>query len=74
MPDRHQSEWVIGFDQIMHRYYGRTDEVLARIEAGGERDAEVDLRGRRLELFKVVTKDGIPEVWLMGRRLLELRD
>lgn len=56
------------------RYYGRADVVLARIEAGGERDAEIDLRDRRLELFKVVTKDGVPEVWLMGRRLLELRD
>ena len=56
------------------RYYGRADVVLARIEAGGERDAEIDLRDRCLELFKVVTKDGVPEVWLMGRRLLELRD
>jgi transposase-like protein len=56
------------------RYYGRSDEVLARIEAGGGRELELDLRDRRLELFKVVTKDGVPEVWLMGRRLLELRD
>lgn len=56
------------------RYYGRRDEVLARIEAGGARELELDLRDRRLELFKVVTKDGVPEVWLMGRRLLELRD
>ena len=38
------------------RYYGRADEVLARIEACGERDADVNLRARRLELFKVVTK------------------
>lgn len=55
------------------RYYGRADEVLARIEAGGGRDlVELDLRDRRLELFKVVTKDGVPEVWLMGQRLLQL--
>ncbi|MFP4283172.1 MAG: transposase [Opitutales bacterium] len=56
------------------RFYGRTDEVLARIEAGGGRELELDLRDRRLELFKVVTKDGVPEVWLMGHRLFELRD
>lgn len=57
------------------RYYGRNDEVLARIESGGGRDlSDLDLRDRRLELFKVVTKDGVPEVWLMGRRVLELRD
>ena len=56
------------------RYYGRVDDVLARIEAGGERDAEVDLRNRCLELFKVVTTNGVSEVWLMGRRLLELRN
>ena len=57
------------------RYHGRADEVLARIEAGGGRDlSDLDLRDRRLELFKVVTKDGVPQVWLMGRQILELRD
>lgn len=58
------------------RYYGRADEVLARIEAGAGRDLGdgIDLRHRNLELFKVVSKDGVPEVWLMGRRVLELRD
>ena len=57
------------------RYYGRADEVLARIEAGAGQDKDdFDLRDCRLELFKVVTKDGVPEVWLMGRRILELRD
>jgi len=56
------------------RFYGRADEVLARIETGGGRELELDLRDRRLELFKVVTKDGVPEVWLMGHRLFELRD
>jgi hypothetical protein len=30
--------------------------------------------GPSLELFKVASKDGVPEVWLMGRRVLELRD
>jgi putative transposase len=56
------------------RFYGRADEVLARIEAGGGRELELDLRDRRLELFKVVTKDGVPEVWLMGHRLFTLPD
>jgi len=51
------------------RYYGRVEEVLARIEAGGAGD-EDPLRGRLLELFKVVSVDGQPEVWLLGQRLL----
>src|SRR3954470_126020 len=57
------------------RYYGRVDEVLARIEAGAGRDVKdfVDLRERCLELFKVTSKGGVAEVWLMGQRLLELR-
>jgi transposase InsO family protein len=57
------------------RYYGRADEVLARIEAGAGRDMGdgLDLRSRTLDLFKVVSRDGVPEVWLMGKKLLELR-
>ena len=56
------------------RYYGRVDEVLARIEAGAGRDAGdlLDLRERCLELFKVTSKGGVAEVWLLGQRLLEL--
>jgi transposase InsO family protein len=56
------------------RYYGRVDEVLARIEAGAGRDAGdlLDLRDRCLELFKVTSKGGVAEVWLLGQRLLEL--
>jgi transposase InsO family protein len=56
------------------RYYGRVDEVLARIEAGAGRDVNdlLDLRERCLDLFKVVSKGGVAEVWLMGQRLLEL--
>jgi transposase InsO family protein len=58
------------------RYYGRVDEVLARIEAGAGRDAGdlLDLRQRCLELFKVTSRDGVAEVWLMGQRLLDLRE
>lgn len=57
------------------RYYGRVDEVLARIEAGAGREIGdgIDLRVRCLDLFKVVSRDGVPEVWLMGKKLLELR-
>jgi hypothetical protein len=56
------------------RYYGRVDEVLARIEAGAGRDSSdlLDLRERCLELFKVTSKGGVAEVWLLGQRLLEL--
>ena len=56
------------------RYYGRVDEVLARIEAGAGRDVSdlLDLRERCLELFKVTSKGGVAEVWLLGQRLLEL--
>ncbi len=57
------------------RYYGRVEEVLARIEAGAGRDSldTLDLRERCLELFKVQSQGGVPEVWLLGRKLLELR-
>jgi putative transposase len=54
------------------RYYGRVEEVLARIEAGAGRDAGdlLDLRDRCLELFKVTSRSGVPEIWLLGQRLL----
>ena len=58
------------------RYYGRHEEVLARIEAGVAADAAheaLDLAGRSLELFKVTSSGGNPEVWLMGQRLLALK-
>lgn len=56
------------------RYYGRVDEVLARIEAGAGRDVNdlLDLRERCLDLFRVTSKGGVAEVWLLGQRLLEL--
>jgi transposase InsO family protein len=54
------------------RYYGRVEEVLARIEAGAGRDANdlLDLRDRCLELFKVTSRAGVAEVWLLGQKLL----
>ena len=57
------------------RYYGRVEEVLARIEAGAGASAHtdmLDLRERALELFKVVSRGGKPEVWLLGQPLLIL--
>lgn len=52
------------------RYYGRAAEVLARIESGAHREGDdLELRERALELFKVVSKNGAPEVWLLGQRL-----
>jgi len=56
------------------RYYGRVEEVLARIEAGAGRDVNdlLDLRERCLDLFRVTSKGGVAEVWLLGQRLLEL--
>ena len=56
-------------------YYGRREEVLARIEAGAGRDGDdvLDLRDRHLELFKVVTENGTPQLWLMGQKVFELQ-
>ena len=57
------------------RYYGRVEEVLARIESGAGASTHtdmLDLRDRALELFKVVSRDGKPEVWLLGQPLLGL--
>ena len=58
------------------RYYGRVEEVLARIEAGAGADTSLDaleLRDRVMEFFKVVSVDGRPEVWLMGQKILDPR-
>jgi transposase InsO family protein len=54
------------------RFYGRVDEVMARIEAGVAADATdvLDLRERVLDLFKVVSTHGKAEVWLMEQRVL----
>jgi putative transposase len=54
------------------RFHGRVEEVLARIEAGAGRDVKdlLDLRDRCLELFKVTSRGGVPEIWLLGQKLL----
>lgn len=52
------------------RYYGRAEEVLARIESGALREGDALMLGERcLDLFKVVSRGGLPEVWLLGQRL-----
>ena len=52
------------------RYYGRAEEVLARIESGALREGDGLALGERcLELFKVISRGGVPEVWLLGQRL-----
>ena len=52
------------------RYYGRADEVLARIEAGAGPDTDpLALHDRLLSLFSVTSKNGEVEVSLMGQRL-----
>lgn len=57
------------------RYFGRAEEVLARIEAGQGRDLgdDLELRDRCLELFKIVSRGGAPEVWLLGQQLLGVK-
>ena len=57
---------------LADRYYGRVEEMLARIEADAGRDAAdlLDIRDRCLELFKVTSRGGVPEIWLLGPRLL----
>jgi len=53
------------------RFYGRAEEVLSRIESGALREGdELSLRDRCLELFKVTSRGGVPEVWLLGQRLM----
>jgi hypothetical protein len=52
------------------RYYGRADEVLARIEAGvGPSDDPLAMRERRLSLFSITSHAGEIEISLMGQRL-----
>lgn len=54
------------------RYYGRADEVLARIEAGGVTGDALDLAHRALDLFRVTSHNGKTEIWLMGHRVFAM--
>jgi len=52
------------------RYYGRAEQVLARIEAGADPDDDPLAMGeRRLSLFSITSQNGELEVQLMGQRL-----
>jgi transposase InsO family protein len=53
------------------RFYGIAEQTLKRIEQGLGADTELahpDSRG--LELFRVVSRGGRPQVWLMGEKIL----
>ena len=55
------------------RYFGRSDEVLAQLEAGHGVDGTVEplpVGERLLDLFRVTSRAGQLEIWLMGQRLL----
>ena len=56
------------------RFHGRVDEVLARIEAGGGAPDALDLTLRTLDLFRVVSHRGKPEIWLMGRKIFDAKE
>lgn len=53
------------------RYFGRSDEVLAQIERGDPVVVPGPLSpdARALELFRVVSRGGRPELWLLGERI-----
>lgn len=53
------------------RYFGRVDEVLAQLERGEPVVVPGPLSpdARALELFRVVSRGGRPELWLLGERV-----
>ena len=53
------------------RFYGRVEEVIARIECGQGVPDPLDLATRTLDLFRVTSSHGRSEVWLMGRKIFE---
>jgi hypothetical protein len=56
------------------RFYGRVEEVLARIEGGGGAADSLDPAARTLDLFRVVSNRGKPEIWLMGRKIFDAKE
>jgi transposase InsO family protein len=54
------------------RFYGIAEQSLRRIEQGlGATNAELTSPdSRALELFRVLSRGGKPEIWLMGEKLL----
>jgi len=52
------------------RFFGRVDEVMAQLERGDPVVvAGLGLETRPLELFRVVSRGGHPELWLLGQKL-----
>lgn len=54
------------------RYFGRSDEVLAQIEAGGVPDGTgepISLTDRVLDVMRVSSRAGKLELWMMGQRV-----
>ena len=54
------------------RYFGRSDEVLAQIEAGGVPDGigePVSLAERMLDVMRVSSRAARLELWMMGQRV-----
>lgn len=52
------------------RFFGRTDEVMAQLERGEPVVVPgLGLDTRPLELFRVISRGGRPELWLLGERL-----
>ncbi len=54
------------------RYFGRSDEVLAQIEAGGVPDGigePISLTDRVLDVMRVSSRAGKLELWMMGQRV-----
>jgi transposase InsO family protein len=51
------------------RYFGRADEVLAAIERGEAVTAGPGVANRVLDLFRVKSVAGKPELWLLGERI-----
>jgi len=54
------------------RFYGIAEQTLRRIEQGlGAQTAELSSPDdRALELFRVLSRGGKPELWLMGEKIL----
>jgi hypothetical protein len=53
------------------RFYGIAEQSLRRIEQGlGAQTAELtSADARALELFRVLSRGGKPELWLMGEKI-----
>jgi len=51
------------------RYFGRADDVLAAIERGEPVGAYAAIAGRALDLFRVKSVGGKPELWFLGERI-----